>query len=228
MVGLLAAFPFAIMSQEAGTATLSGRVVDDSGRAIASVSVNYRRLDDLKRDKNHRYIVVSTPVNRVVSTSADGRFSVGGLPPGDYHVCALPSAPIQVGTCEWHRNRGPFAVASGRTTTVPDLVLTNGRTLLIRVLDPNSRLTARAKLLVGVMSDGGYYRRAEPAPVAPAPGVATVLSVVIPPGPNVGLFIDSDLDVRDSSARIVPIRQRGPNVTLGAPGTETTVDLRLN
>ena len=228
IVGLLVVFPFAALSQQDGTAALSGRVVDDTGRAIVRANVNYRRVDDLRRDKYHGFVATSTPINRLVTTSADGSFSVSGLPVGNYHVCALPSLPTQVGTCEWHRNRGPFAASAGRTFNVPDLVLTTGRTLRIRILDPNGRLTARAKLLVGVMTEDGYYRRAEAAAGPPEAGIAAVLSVVIPPNVNVGLFIDSDLDVRDSSSRPAPKRQRGAPLALGAPGTETVLDLRLN
>ena len=228
ILGLFVAFPFAALSQQDATAALSGRVVDDNGRAIARASVNYRRVDDLRYDKYQGYTVTSTPINRLVTTSTDGSFSVTGLPAGNYHVCALPNLPTQVGTCEWHRNRGPFPASAGRIVIVPDLVLTAGRTLLIRVLDPNAKLSARAKLLVGVMTEDGYYRRAQPATKSPEAGIAALLSVVIPPNTNVGLFIDSDLDVRDSSSRPAPKRQRGAPLALGAPGTETVLDLRLN
>jgi hypothetical protein len=229
ILGLFAAFPFTALSQQDGTAAISGRLVDDSGRAIARANVNYRRIDDLRRrDKFGGYVVTSTPVNRLVTTSADGSFAVAGLPPGNYQVCAFANLPNQVGTCEWHRNQGPFAVEAGRTVRIPDLVLVTGRTLRIRVLDPNAKLTARAKLRIGVMTEAGYYKLAEPAVGPRENGAAAILSVVVPPNASVGLFVDSDLDVRDSSLIPVVKGKRSSAIALGPPNSETVLDLRLN
>ena len=110
---------------------------------------------------------------------------------------------------------------------VSDLVIATGRRVSFRVTDPAGRLTARSRLLIGVMSQSGYYSRAQPRGTS-SPGAVAFLSVLVPATEQVGIFIDSDLRVLDTAVRPLPLRERGAILALGAPGSETVIDLVLN
>jgi len=72
MVWLFAALAPFLMAQAGGTGVLAGKVTDASGTAVASVKVTAVNADSGR--------------TRTMTTGADGVYSFGALPPGNYRV----------------------------------------------------------------------------------------------------------------------------------------------
>ena len=87
-------------------AWLTGRVLYEDGRPAAGIPVRGEG-----------------PPMRLPGavTGADGRYSIGSIPEGDYQVIASPSSSEFPAACH-----DRIAVTEGGTTEVPDLVLTTG------------------------------------------------------------------------------------------------------
>jgi hypothetical protein len=91
LVGLLAAFSPSLMAQTAGTGALTGTVTDSSGAVVPGATVTATSAD--------------TGQARTATTGADGVYTIGILPPGNYRVkfeaagfkgVEIPSATVTV------------------------------------------------------------------------------------------------------------------------------------
>lgn len=167
-----------------------------------------------------------------MNANEDGTFRILGLPSGRYKVCGHSSESDSLTGCAWEPSPvltvGPGDVISGIR-----LKILEGVRLFIRVEDPYGRISLpdsqgrvqpERRFFVGVMSSSGIYRLASFLAIE---GAVKVFAVAVPRRQSVGLFIDSEVAVRDSLGRIVPKREIVSGlVPVGALG-EVTVELSV-
>ncbi len=92
----------AVTLAQGATVTLSGKVVDDTGSPIASTKVYYRNNQQhLVVDHAGHSRVVGNLISSTVTTAKDGTFTVAGLPPDVYWLCAEGIQQNHIRSCDW-------------------------------------------------------------------------------------------------------------------------------
>jgi hypothetical protein len=163
----------AILSAEHGHAqsrtgvTLTGRVVGAPGKPVESITVHYRRIHQLSRDRDGYLRIVSPVLDGSVLTGRDGTFTATGLPIGEYLVCARPSDAYQLGSCEWNRSSGRVSIKKEEIVNVGDITLETGRKIVFRIADANRRVERAERLVIGVLSANGTMRERKSSPRQP-------------------------------------------------------------
>jgi hypothetical protein len=74
-----------------------------------------------------------------VKTAADGSFTVGGLPPAIYHVCAYGTKDSHLGSCEWGQGTVRADLADGQTAQIK-FVVAEGTVVTFQVEDPKHQI----------------------------------------------------------------------------------------
>ena len=207
-------------------ATLTGRVVGAPGKPLASVTVRFRRIHQLLRDRDGYLRVVPPVLDGSVVTSKDGTFTATGLPIGEYLVCAWPSDDYQLGSCDWNRSSGRVSIKSGEIVTVGDMTLEAGRRIVFRIVDPNRRVDRAERLVSGVLSADGYYARAKAA--STTAGELTY-AVAVPVGIPLHVLVGTpNFSISDATGKSVPADSRGLAIEAGLTGVDTVVNLKVN
>lgn len=233
LVILLAVSATALAQAPVGSGTLSGTTVDEAGVPPAGARLNYSKLTEYVRDQSGRRVVKELGFSSAVIAGVDGRFSIPGLPAGRYSLCAAGTGQNQVGSCDW---TGVPVVLLGAGQEIDNLTRTirNGTVMTFRVLDQDGRIVlpdSQGKvpperwLFLGLVSDSGFYRRAE---LVSKTTSEYVVQLTIPRGASVRLFIDTDLTVTDASGG--QLETKRPTTRQISPwGTdELTFELRVS
>jgi len=215
------------------TGSLGGVVLDDRAQAVAGADVEYHLLRTGRTDRYGRHIFTDPIVSGWVTTATDGRFTVTGLRPGQYAICALAKLPHQLHSCQWGQGGAPVKVTAGQATGDVRLVLRAGVRLNVHVSDPTASIDAgdvfrgpphAKRLLLGVVSDKGEYYRVHP--VSKGPGVLTH-GLAVPRDRVVKLVVDTDLDVSDAAGSPMPSKTPRPITEPEGPnGIEVHLSVR--
>jgi hypothetical protein len=198
------------------TGSLGGIVVDHRDHPAADVTVAYRLLQPGRMDKYGHQAFTAPAAGGSVTTGSDGRFSVAGLRPGRYALCALAKLPNQLHSCQWGGSDGPWQVAAGRQAADARLVLRSGVRINVHVADTSGNVDVAdvirgpaygRRLLLGIVSDRGEYYGAHLA--SKGQGQLTY-GLTVPADRAVKLVIDTDFDVTDAAGSPVPSRKPRP------------------
>ena len=221
-----------VASSQQSAGMIVGTVVDDDGRAVARAIVRFAKLAENSRDNQGKARLADVGFQGSVNANEDGTVRILGLPSGRYKVCAYDSGSKGLTGCAWEPSPvvtvGLGEVVSGIRLSV----LESGR-LFIRVDDSNARISLpdsqgrvppEQRFFVGVVSSSGIYR---PASLVAIDGSFKVFAVAVPKRQSVGLFIDSDLTVRDYLGRIVPKRDIVSGLVAFGTLDEVTVELNV-
>jgi hypothetical protein len=92
---------------------IAGTVVDAAGEPVAGASVYYNNVPPLSAKGQ----LIGQPIGSKLQTGADGTFSISGLPPGYYRVCARGIAVRQLASCEWGLPLATLILTRGRHPT---------------------------------------------------------------------------------------------------------------
>ncbi len=142
-------------AQQPSTGTITGTVVDGSGKAIANVTVAASITAVAPQ--------IVQPFTATTQTAADGSFSLKSLPAGSYQVCASVAGGTLVNSCQWGTVGATAAVQAGRSVALQPIAMKQGHQLHVRIDDPQGLLAANegvapgAALLVGVWSSNGLF-----------------------------------------------------------------------
>lgn len=114
---------------------LSGRVLDDEGKAIAGITLTLHRAGDTK------------PIT--LAAAADGRYEFSSLTAGSYRVCIRgPIGSLVIDPCLWPQKASTLTVRAGVPTAF-DPVAEIGSRLQVRVNDPGKNLEYKPGRAVG-------------------------------------------------------------------------------
>jgi hypothetical protein len=129
-----------IVFGQSSTASLSGRVLSEEGRALrATVTLKFAAARGYP-----------APPRRARS-DANGNFSFSKLPPGTYKVCAqvatseaAPANSPYIDTCDWPSGQPPITVAAGQQVTGVIFTAPKGAWLKLHAADPDQVLPSTA------------------------------------------------------------------------------------
>lgn len=193
------------LAQNGAPGTISGTVVNDTGKPVSGAKLICQRLTEYKRGSGQHLVVNEFGTHVTVFTGADGKFIFSGLPGGRYDLCAYGSQN-QVSACEWKGSPVLQLESGGSLTGVTRMVL-EGSVITMRVADPNGKIAVpqangkippERRFFIGVSAGLGHYHRAEAISHGPA---QHMFRVTIPKQMSIRLFIDSDLVVLDSTGK---------------------------
>lgn len=199
-----------------GSGSISGIVEDESGTAVPGAWVVYNDISKPVADGRGSFKPAGPNISASLQADGGGRFLIAPLGEADYYLCALKVAPNQLNSCEWGGEYLRVHVQAGRDAGGNVLRLRRGTLVRVQVDDPTGQIAAGKKLLVGVISDKGYYRRAER--LANGPKGEVVYGVAVPRGIPVRLFLDVDAGLGVSDQGGQPLASRRPSlpITVGA------------
>jgi len=213
--------------------TLSGTVTDDKGAPIAGALVLYRNVPALVPQPGGRRSLAPPGTASGIKTESDGKFVVGQLPAGLYHVCAYGVSAADLGSCEWGQGTAAANVESGQIAQL-SLQVPSGALLTFTVNDPNRGIVDLADLPVvdgrrplfganfgiGIWVGSRYVR----ASLVSNTGTTRQYQVAIPKTATARLFLDTSLTVLDSAATAIPVRQQSITISpAGQSGISTTL-----
>jgi hypothetical protein len=188
-------------AQTPRTVTISGSVVDESGAPVAGTKVAYNNSPATVRDRVGHMKLVGPVINSTALTAKDGTFSVTGLPPGVYWLCAEPLLPTQIRSCDWGFGGTKLDLTSDSTAAGVKLQLHSGVTLTFEVTDIRSQIrdfatdiqtpTAPGNFRIFVV-DGTWMKPARPVT---AVGTLRQYAVTVPAARAVRLLVDTKLTV---------------------------------
>lgn len=201
--------------------SISGVVVDDASDPIAGALVFYNNIVGVRRLPGGRIVLAGPEVRSGTRTGAGGLFSITGIPPGTYHLCALGTEQRHLMSCSWGQVFRPVRLDLRTPLSGIRLVVRRGAVLNLRIEDPNQRLAKPSLYNIGVMSPAGYYARA--IPVARI-GSELHLAIGVPEGLTVRLFLGSRAQFTDAAGRPVVTNRVDLPIAIGA---EDEVTVRL-
>jgi hypothetical protein len=140
LVGVTALVCFA-QGPERGAA-ISGRVVGSDGKPVAGIALLVTPAAVKAGEAN--------PGVFTATSGADGTYSVGSLPAGEYNICASDEGGRLVNPCTWS---GPVAVtlAAGQSRTGVQLQMEAAGEVVVEIRDPGQRLASGAhSVMVGI------------------------------------------------------------------------------
>jgi hypothetical protein len=200
-----------------GTGSLTGSVVDDSGKALAA-TVRVSRAG-------------SPPFTASVRSSAAGSFTFTSIPAGNYTACVIASGYLD--PCTWTVERPVTKVIASQTTQGVQIVAKKGAQVNIHLADddhvlghtPQSGKTV-PHVLVGVLTTHMTF---EPAALLSSDANGRDHQATIPVGEPVVLHITgSGVHLTDNNG--ASLNAAGYNLTLnqaaGSPPGLVTIHVR--
>jgi hypothetical protein len=159
-----------------------------------------------------------------VTAAADGAFTVSGLPPGTYNLCAYGVKNTDLGSCEWGQGTTRVNIASGQTAQVT-LTVTQGTLLTFEIQDPRQQIRSLedlqpaggglaltgANFAIGIWAGARYLRAA----LVSTSGTMRRYQLAIPQS-AVRLYLDTSLNAVDASSVPILARQQGATIAAGS------------
>jgi hypothetical protein len=152
---------------QANSAALKGRIVDETGAAVAGAVVIYNRGVSYKpRVPGSHAAPVLQPgevhLNGSAVADAGGAFQATGLPAGRYGICIYHPATPYLDPCRWGTSISPQVLTPGAAVEAGRIVLQKGVFLRVQVDDPGHLLAVQPKplrsdLTIGVVTQGGTF-----------------------------------------------------------------------
>jgi hypothetical protein len=195
-------------------------VVDDSAAPIAATKVYYNNSPATTRDKAGHTRVLEPFTSSRVTTGSDGTFSVTGLSPGVYWLCAEALQPTQIRSCDWGFGGTKVDLTKASSATNVKLQVHSAVTLTFQVADAGGQIkdfpagisgpTKAGNFRIFVVN-GSVVRSADPIS---ATAGAHRYAINVPSTGSFRLLVDSQLNV---------LNQKGTAVAAGTPGDTIVV-----
>jgi hypothetical protein len=122
-----------------GTGTISGAVVDNTGKPITGAIVSLSL--DLPAPTAGQTPAAFKPFQSISVTAADGTFSAGNLPSGLMKVCVQAPNSVFVEVCRWPLAQTTVTMSTGQSVSLPTISMILGFPLQIRVNDASGVLS---------------------------------------------------------------------------------------
>jgi hypothetical protein len=217
-------------AQAPKTVAISGSVLDDSGAPIAGGTVFYKNTPAIFRDRLGRVRGAGQTVASSTLTAKDGTFSVAGLPPSVYLLCAQGVLQTHLRSCDWQSPPTQIDLTSSSSAANVKLQVPVGVILTFQVTDAGGKVNDFASAPPtggGKLSAPGNFRIfvtrgtwmavAQPVSVS---GAVRRYALAVPRTASLQFLLDSKLNVLDQlQSPIVPGRPTGTIAISGQPVT---------
>ncbi|MGD0774772.1 MAG: carboxypeptidase-like regulatory domain-containing protein [Candidatus Solibacter sp.] len=176
---------------QSATAHIAGKIVDESGKVIASAQIRYQRLPLIVKDLHGRWQEApgEAHVSSAVSTGADGTYAATQLPAGNCLLCV--NAPGYLASCDWAASHRA-AITDGQQLDFGTIALAKAATVTIRLDDPLHLVQSAAKLApplaLGIV---GYGRKFHPAQQVASDSTGRTFQVDVPYGTPLNVWFQS-------------------------------------
>lgn len=117
------------------TGSVAGAVFENGAIPLAGATISYRGSGRMEKDPQGRMRYLRPEVFGSVKSRSDGTFSIPGLPPDRYTICAYGTLPVHISSCVWNTSDHRVSVASGQSVTGLKLNVTRGALLDITLTD---------------------------------------------------------------------------------------------
>jgi hypothetical protein len=208
------------------SAAISGIVLDVAGKPVAGAKVTYHTTRQLVAGRLGVPMPTGPIVNGFAMTDGAGAFSIQAPSSGTYYLCAYGVRADQLATCEWSGGEAPVSVQAGQSADNVGFMILTGTLVTFNVSDPNHRIvdlsevpTASGLLplsgstfSLGVFS-GPSYKRATLLSTTPS---GRVYQIAVPAMGHPRVFLDTRLQVTDSSGTSLPIGKPGEPLDVGS------------
>jgi hypothetical protein len=198
--------------------SLTGSVVDDSGRPVAGARVLISYAPSVK-PPGVAPPVVTGPLAAVATTDSTGAFHTSSLAPGSYIACSEAPASGYLDPCHWSTSAPNFVISAGEAVPGITIVMPKGAVLSIQVNDPQQVLKPAAgpidlALEVHVVTSKGIHYS---APIQSSSATGRSYAIAIPFATPVTLrVLSSHLAVSDQSGQPVATMGATFNVPAGS------------
>jgi hypothetical protein len=210
----------------AESVSISGSVVDAAGSPVAGTIVTYNNSPATMRDRVGHTRLVGPVVHSTLRTGPDGTFSVSGIPPGVYWLCAEPLAATQIRSCDWGYGGTKVDLTTETAATSIRLQLHAGVMVTFDVNDANGRIqdygATPGNFRIFVV-DGTWIKPARPAATAAA---SRQYTVVVPSVRTLQVMVDTKLKVVNPQAPAGLAADLPPN-TITVNGQPVTYKLTV-
>jgi hypothetical protein len=216
------------------SASITGVVLVENNTPVPGALVLYNRVREYRSDTMGRPIAAGLAVNSGTRTNGAGAFTISGIPPGSYYMCAYPTQAGQLPSCEWEQPALRVELLPGQTIQNITLQVVQGTLVLLRVIDargliqevqerhgPDGRLPLQAgNFRIGVVSGSRYAR----ARLVSHIGAVREYAVAVPRTASVRLLVSSPLAIIRPSGE--PVERERPSLPI-APAGQAQVSLDL-
>lgn len=205
-------------SGAAQTAVISGTVVDVNGHSLSDIVVAYNSLP-LEAGKLSAGPAAFMPsVASSVKTDSHGAFTIQGLPPGRYHLCALAAASGQISSCQFGARPFVASVSASAMTSGVQLLMGSGDVVKVHVQNSTGSISRGARFRLSAIATNATDKFAKPVGQS-SQGLEYELTIA--KGMTSRLVVDTDLVVTDSTGSAVAAHQSG--AALAGPAEITLV-----
>ncbi|HLJ16495.1 MAG TPA: carboxypeptidase-like regulatory domain-containing protein [Bryobacteraceae bacterium] len=214
--------------------SFSGVVLDDSNAPVANALVVYQSIPPLVRGPDGRPIATGPLVGANVQTGPAGIFAVSGLPAAIYKLCAYGTSNSQLGSCEWIQGTTRIDLSSAPIIQNLVLRIAEGALITFEVQDSQSKIRDLADIQatgglmpvsggnfgIGIFAGSRYAR----AKLTSTTAGDRQYQLAIPKTTAVRVFLDTSLDIADSTGAAVIRRAPGPTIS---PGGQAAITVNL-
>lgn len=187
----------------AANTSVSGTVVDDSGRAVPGARVLISYPPSVKAPVTAPPVVTGA-LAATITADAHGAFHADGLIPGQYIACASATSPGYLDPCHWSTSAPSFTVADGQTASGLKIVMTKGAVVRVHIDDQHQFLKAAAGPVdldfeVHVVTNKGFHYS---VPIQSSTAVGRDLAITVPFDTPVNLrVLSAHFTVKDQSGK---------------------------
>ena len=235
IVALILAGPTAFAQTVTNTLTISGSVVDDSGAPVSGAVVHYNNSPAVATDAYGHTRPTAPLVSSHVVSGSNGAFSIPGLSPGNYLLCASGVTATQLRSCDWGKPTTNVSLQTGGAVQSVALTVTNGVLLTFLVSDPNGHIQdfAATPLVNGKLAPAGNFRifvvdqqRYMDAKLTSVAGSIHTYSLAVPKNRTLNLFLDTLLLASNSLSNAIPTRVQTNPISLGAAALSVSFNVQ--
>ena len=213
-------------AQTTATRAISGSVLDDSGAPLAGATVDYRNSPTAVRDQTGHTRVTGSAVESSTVTGKDGTFSLTGLAPGVYWLCAEGTQTTHIRSCDWGFGNTKVDLTTTASFTNAKLQVHDGVALTFQVNDARNQikdftagpgsLAARGNFRIFVVN-GAWLRPAQPVSVS---GTTHQYAVLVPKSGALRILLDTKLTVLNQAQAAIATGKLGDTISVsGQPVT---------
>ena len=213
--------------------TIAGVVLDGNG-PVSGSTIYFHTQPQMVTGRMGVPTPVGRPVMGSVVSDPSGNFSITGLSPDVYYLCARPIASDQLATCAWSGGELPVVVVAGRSSDVK-LSLRAGAVVTINVSDPDNRIIDLADLRASnnpVPLTGGNFSIGAMSGIAfgqanlvsRQPG-SRVYQLAVPRDALIKLLVSTTLAVADDKGK--PVRTGVPSDSVSEANGDRIINISV-